>query len=127
MRQVVFNLVHNSLEAMEKTTGRNRTLLLRTELQGQDAIVVSVEDLRPGIDPKQLDGIFEAFVTTKPHGMGLGLAICRAIVERHGGQLSAVLDGKYGAKFTFALPVRYSYQERHRCALSHFDVIVCGC
>jgi signal transduction histidine kinase len=111
LRQVIFNLVHNSLEAMEKTTGRNRTLLLRTELQGRDAIVVAVEDSGPGIDPKRLDGIFEAFVTTKPHGMGLGLAICRAIVERHGGHLSAVSDGKYGAKFTFALPIRFSYQE----------------
>jgi signal transduction histidine kinase len=110
LRQVIFNLVHNSLEAMGKATGRSRTLLLRTELQGRDAIVVTVEDSGPGIDPKQLDEIFEAFVTTKPHGMGLGLAICRAIVERHGGQLSAMSDGKYGAKFTFALPLRFSYQ-----------------
>jgi signal transduction histidine kinase len=110
LRQVIFNLVHNSLEAMEKTTGRSRTLLLRTELQDRDAIVVTVEDSGPGIDPKQLDGIFEAFVTTKSHGMGLGLAICRAIVERHGGQLSAVSDGKYGAKFTFSLPIRFSNQ-----------------
>jgi signal transduction histidine kinase len=111
LRQVIFNLVHNSLEAMEKTTGRSRTLLLKTEVQGRDAIVVTVEDSGPGIDPKQLDGIFEAFVTTKSHGMGLGLAICRAIVERHGGQLSAVSDGKHGAKFTFALPIGFSYQE----------------
>ena len=110
LRQVIFNLVNNSLEAMEKTPERSRTLLLRTELQGRDAIVVTVEDLGPGIDPKQLDGIFEAFVTTKSHGMGLGLAICRAIVERHGGQLSAVSDGKHGAKFTFALPIRFSYE-----------------
>ena len=110
LRQVISNLVNNSLEAMEKTTGRSRTLLVRTQLQGRDAIVVTVEDLGPGIDPKQLDGIFEAFVTTKSHGMGLGLAICRAIIERHGGQLSAVSDGSYGAKFTFALPIRLSYQ-----------------
>ena len=110
LRQVVFNLVHNSLEAMEKMTGRTRTLLLRTEIHGRDAIAVTVEDSGPGIDPKQLDGIFEAFVTTKSRGMGLGLAICRAIVERHGGQLSAVSDGKYGAKFTFVLPIGYSYQ-----------------
>ncbi len=108
LRQVIFNLVHNSLEAMEKMTGRSRTLLLRTELQGSDAVVVTVEDSGPGIDPKLLDGIFEAFVTTKSHGMGLGLAICRAIVERHGGQLSAVSDGINGTKFTFALPIGFS-------------------
>ena len=111
LRQVIFNLVNNSLEAMEKATGRRRTLLVRTELKGRDAIAVTVEDSGPGIDPKRLDGIFEAFVTTKSHGMGLGLAICRAIVERHGGQLSAVSDGKHGAKFTFALPIGFSYQE----------------
>jgi signal transduction histidine kinase len=114
VRQVIFNLVHNSLEAMEKMTGRSRTLLLRTELQGRDAIVVTVEDSGPGIDPKRLDGIFEAFVTTKRHGMGLGLAICRAIAERHGGQLSAVSDGKSGAKFAFALPIRSSNEESAR-------------
>lgn len=108
LRQVIFNLVHNSLEAMENTTERSRILLLRTELQNSDAIVVTVEDSGPGIDPKQLDEIFEAFVTTKSQGMGLGLAICRAIVERHGGQLSAVSDGKHGAKFRFSLPVRFS-------------------
>jgi signal transduction histidine kinase len=111
LRQVIFNLVHNSLEAMEKATGRNRTLLLKTELQGRDTIDVTVEDSGPGIDPKQLDGIFEAFVTTKSHGMGLGLAICRAIVERHGGQLSVVSDGKHGAKFTFSLPLGSSTRE----------------
>jgi signal transduction histidine kinase len=107
LRQVIFNLVHNSLEAMEKMTGRSRTLLLRTELQGRDAIVVTVEDSGPGIDPKQMDGIFEAFVTTKSHGMGLGLAICRAIVDRHGGQLSAMSDGNYGAKFKIVLPIGF--------------------
>jgi signal transduction histidine kinase len=109
LRQVIFNLVHNSLEAMEKMTDQRRTLALRTELQGRDAIVVTVEDSGPGIDPNRLDGIFEAFVTTKQRGMGLGLAICRAIVERHGGQISADSDGISGAKFTFFLPIKLSY------------------
>jgi signal transduction histidine kinase len=65
-----------------------------------------VEDSGPGIDPAQLDGIFNAFVTTKKHGMGLGLAICRQIVEHHGGQLLAMSDGRNGAKFQVVLPVR---------------------
>ena len=58
----------------------------------------------PGIDPKQLDGIFDAFFTTKAHGMGLGLAICRMIIGRHGGQLTVASDGKRGALFQFVLP-----------------------
>jgi signal transduction histidine kinase len=59
-------------------------LRVRTERHGRDEIVVAVEDSGPGIDPKKLDGIFEPFVSTKPHGMGLGLAICRMIIDRRG-------------------------------------------
>jgi signal transduction histidine kinase len=82
-------LVNNALEAMDATIDRTRMLRVRTELRDRAAIVVSVQDSGPGIDPKQLDDIFGAFVTTKAHGMGLGLAICRMIIEHHGGQLSA--------------------------------------
>jgi signal transduction histidine kinase len=64
-----------------------------------------VQDSGPGIDPNQLDGIFDVFVTTKTEGMGLGLAICRMIIERHGGQLTASSDGKSGALFQFILPI----------------------
>jgi signal transduction histidine kinase len=67
--------------------------------------VVAVEDSGPGIDPGRLNNIFDAFVTTKANGMGLGLAICRMIVHRHGGQLSASSDGKTGARVQFVLPV----------------------
>ena len=104
LQQVVFNLVHNALEAMNATTDRSRVLRVRTELRGRDAIAVAVEDSGPGIDPKQLDGIFDAFFTTKAHGMGLGLAICRMIIGRHGGQLTVSSDGKRGALFQFVLP-----------------------
>ncbi len=104
LQQVVFNLVHNALEAMNTTTDRSRVLRVRTELRGRDAIAVAVEDSGPGIDPKQLDGIFDAFFTTKAHGMGLGLAICRMIIGRHGGQLTVASDGRRGALFQFVLP-----------------------
>ena len=104
LQQVIFNLVHNALEAMNTTTDRSRVLRVRTELRGRDAIAVAVEDSGPGIDPKQLDGIFDAFFTTKAHGMGLGLAICRMIIGRHGGQLTVSSDGKRGALFQFVLP-----------------------
>jgi signal transduction histidine kinase len=105
LRQVIFNLVHNALDAMAAVTDRSRVLRVRTELRGRDAIVVSVQDSGPGIDPNQLDGIFGAFVTTKTHGTGLGLAICRMIIDHHGGQLSASSDGKSGALFQFVLPI----------------------
>jgi len=73
---------------------------------GREAIAVAVEDSGPGIDPKRLDDIFGAFVTTKPHGMGLGLAICRMIIEHHGGELTASSDGKSGASLRFVLPIK---------------------
>jgi signal transduction histidine kinase len=103
LQQVVSNLVRNALEAMGTMTGR--VLRVRTGLGNQDTVVVSVEDTGPGIDPKQLDNIFGAFSTTKTHGMGLGLAICRMIIERHGGQLTASSDGRSGALFQFVLPI----------------------
>ena len=105
LRQVIFNLIRNAIESMDNTTGQDRVLRVMTTLDGHDAIVVAVEDSGPGISPKRLDSIFEPFITTKADGMGLGLAICRMIVERHGGRLSASSDGRSGARFQFVLPV----------------------
>jgi signal transduction histidine kinase len=108
LQEVIFNLVQNALEALDTTTNRSRVLRVRTELHGRHKIRVAVEDSGPGIDPKQLDRLFDAFVTTKAHGMGLGLAICRMIIERHGGQLSANSDGKSGTVFQFVLPTEFT-------------------
>ena len=105
LEEVIFNLVHNAIEAMGAATDRSRLLRVRTELNDNDAITVAVQDSGPGIDPKQIDGIFSAFFTTKPDGMGLGLAICRMIIEHHGGQLTASSDGKNGSLFQFDLPI----------------------
>jgi signal transduction histidine kinase len=105
LREVVFNLINNAVEAMVGTTNRSRMLRLRTEVCGRDEIVVSVEDSGPGIDPRQLEKVFNAFVSTKAHGTGLGLAICRMIVEGHGGRLTASSDAKGGALFKFMLPI----------------------
>ena len=104
LREVIFNLVYNALEAMDTTTDQSRVLQVTTELRGRDAIAVTVSDSGPGIAPQKLDSIFTAFLTTKSDGMGLGLAICRMIVEQHGGQLTASSDGKSGALFQFVLP-----------------------
>jgi PAS domain S-box-containing protein len=114
LRQVIFNLVHNAVESMDDATDRNRVLRVRTEPHGRDAIIVAVEDSGPGIDPDRLDSIFDPFITTKASGMGLGLAICRMIVERHGGNLSALSDGKNGARFQFVLPVEFAAATRSK-------------
>jgi signal transduction histidine kinase len=81
-----------------------RLVQLRTKRHGDDAITFEIKDSGPGIDPAELNSIFDAFFSTKSHGMGLGLAICRMIIERHGGRLSASSDGTNGAQFQFVLP-----------------------
>ena len=106
LQEIMINLCHNAIEAMATMTDQNRVLRIRTGRHGEKAIAVAVEDSGPGIDPKQLQGIFDAFVTTKAQGMGLGLAICRRIIESHGGQISALSDGKSGALFQFVLPIQ---------------------
>jgi signal transduction histidine kinase len=105
LQEVIYNLVRNATEAMENVTDRNRVLQVSTGLRDHETIVVAVQDSGPGIDPKRLDEIFNAFFTTKSQGTGLGLAICRMIIEHHGGQLIASSDGKNGALFQFVLPI----------------------
>src|ERR1700692_2574616 len=106
LRQVIFNLISNAIESMDNTMNRSRLLRVTTKSHDPDAIIVAVEDSGPGINPRRLDSVFDPFITTKPDGTGLGLAICRMIVERHGGKLSALSDGKNGARFRLVLPVR---------------------
>jgi signal transduction histidine kinase len=103
LQEVLLNLIFNAIEAMDGKYG-DRVLRLKTERREGDEIVIKVMDTGPGIDPKKLDNIFDAFVTTKPRGIGLGLAICRMIVERHGGQLLASSGREGGAEFDIILP-----------------------
>jgi signal transduction histidine kinase len=103
LHQLVYNLVHNAIEAMSETASRDRILEVRTSMGDRGAIVVEVLDTGPGIDPQQQANIFEPFVTTKPHGMGLGLAICRKIVERHDGRISASSVQPRGTNFRVQL------------------------
>jgi len=105
LRQVILILVDNAIEAMAAVRSRPRILRLRTERSGPGAVAVAVQDTGSGIDPTQAETIFDVFVTTKSEGMGLGLAICRMIIERHGGKLTASSDGKSGATFEFVLPI----------------------
>jgi signal transduction histidine kinase len=102
---VIINLVNNAIEAMGAIPARSRVLQIRTETDGEKSVTVSVEDTGPGIERDQLQRIFDAFITTKADGMGLGLAISRRIIEGHRGKLSASSDGKSGALFKIALPI----------------------
>jgi signal transduction histidine kinase len=110
LEEVIFNLIHNAIEAMDATTDRDRVLRVTTALNDRGAITVAVRDSGPGIDPRRLDNIFGVFFTTKSHGMGLGLAICRMIIEHHGGQLTASSDGKSGSLFQFVLPIEFAHE-----------------
>jgi signal transduction histidine kinase len=105
LQEVIANLVRNAIEAMSTTDADSRTLKVRTKPDGGNTIVLEVEDSGPGIDEARLERIFEAFVTTKSDGMGLGLAICRTIVERHGGRLASVPNRGKGGLFLVVLPV----------------------
>ena len=106
LQQVISNLIVNAIEAMETTPNRSRVLLVRSKLRDNKAVAVVVKDSGPGIDKNRLDSIFTTFVSTKRHGMGLGLglAISRMIIDYHSGKLTASSDGKEGATFQFLLP-----------------------
>lgn len=105
LQEVVTNLIRNAVEAMAATADRARVLTVRTEIHRKDAIRVAIDDSGPGIPQKQLNRMFGAFVSTKASGMGLGLAICKMIIERHGGEISALSDGRSGTTMQFILPI----------------------
>jgi PAS domain S-box-containing protein len=104
LQQVVLNLVLNAVEAMSSVDDPRRELSISTGRRGADEIMVAVRDAGPGIDPEHLERVFHSFYTTKPSGMGLGLAICRSIVDAHGGRLWAAANEPRGAVFQFSLP-----------------------
>jgi signal transduction histidine kinase len=106
LQQVILNLVMNAVEAMNATSEGARELLISTRKTEPDVVLVAVRDSGPGLAPATLDQLFDAFYTTKPGGLGLGLSICRSIIETHGGRLSAKANVPRGAIFEFSLPTR---------------------
>jgi two-component system sensor kinase FixL len=105
LQQVLLNLVVNALDAMkDRSTGSRRVVVHTTAAKGGD-VHVAVDDFGAGVPAEKLDQIFEPFVTTKPHGMGLGLAICRSIIQRHGGRIGTTNNAGGGATFWFSLPL----------------------
>jgi C4-dicarboxylate-specific signal transduction histidine kinase len=104
LQQVLLNLVLNAIEAMALSSDRPRVLQGDGERSGSDSVVVRVKDSGNGFDPAESHQLFDAFYTTKPNGLGLGLAISRSIIEAHGGRLTATHDPGEGTTFEFVLP-----------------------
>jgi C4-dicarboxylate-specific signal transduction histidine kinase len=105
LQQVLLNLILNAIEAMGSVDAGPRELLISTE-QDHTGVRVSVRDSGAGIDPEHLERVFEAFYTTKPSGVGMGLSICRSIINDYGGRLWAEANEPRGAAFRFTLPAQ---------------------
>jgi signal transduction histidine kinase len=104
VQQVLLNLVMNGIDAMQAVTERPRALRIRAQPHESGTVLVAVQDAGIGLDPQSLARLFEPFYTTKPAGLGMGLAISRSIIEAHGGKLWASANSRYGATFHFTLP-----------------------
>ena len=105
LQQVIMNLIINAIEAMSGVGKGSKALLISTGQEGWGGVLVSVRDSGPGLAVEDLDPLFDAFYTTKPGGMGMGLSICRSIIEAHGGRIWALRNVGPGATFQFILPV----------------------
>jgi PAS domain S-box-containing protein len=104
LQQVILNLIINGVEAMSGAGEGSRELLIGTGKAGSDGVLVAVRDSGSGLAPASFEHIFEAFYTTKPGGLGMGLSICRSIIEAHGGRLWATANVPQGAVFQFTVP-----------------------
>ena len=103
LQQVIINLVINAVQAMATITDRERVLFIRTQRQDSDQVLVAVEDAGVGIEPGKADRLFSAFYTTKPDGLGMGLSICRSIIDAHGGRVWASRNTGPGMTFQFTI------------------------
>jgi PAS domain S-box-containing protein len=105
LQQVIINLMMNGIEAMQSITDRPRELVIRSHQDETHRVLVTVTDSGVGISAENADRLFNAFFTTKSSGMGMGLSICRSIIEAHGGRMSAANNEGHGATFQFVLPL----------------------
>ena len=104
LQQVIINLVINAIQAMASVTDRPRRVLIRSHQHEPGQVLIAVVDSGIGIEPTHLNQLFTAFFTTKSSGMGMGLSICRSIIEAHGGQVVAANNPGRGATFQITLP-----------------------
>ncbi len=128
LQQVVLNLILNAVEAMGSVEAGTRELLISTEQNQAKEVLVAVRDSGPGIDPENLERVFEAFYTTKTSGMGMGLSICRSIIDAHGGRLWAGRNEPRGVVFQFTLPsteseLKDSLQAAHQAREPREDTV----
>ena len=105
LQQVILNLIVNAVQAMSSVSEGARDLLISTGTAESDRVLVAVRDSGPGLPPSSAERLFEAFYTTKADGMGMGLSICRSMIEAHGGRLWASANEPHGAVFQFTVPV----------------------
>ena len=106
LQQVILNLIINAIQAMSGIAEAPRELLITTGLAEASGVFVAVRDTGPGLAPATVERLFEAFYTTKPGGLGMGLSICRSIIEAHGGRLWAEANEPRGAVFQFLTPTQ---------------------
>jgi C4-dicarboxylate-specific signal transduction histidine kinase len=104
LQQVLLNLIMNGVEAMSAVTDHPKVLAITSEPAEPGGMLVAVEDAGTGLDPATTDRIFEPFFTTKPYGMGMGLSICRSIIDAHGGRFWVSAREPYGTVFRFTVP-----------------------
>lgn len=104
MQQVILNLIINAVEAMSGLSEGSRELLISADKAESGGVIVAVQDSGPGLAPESHERVFEAFYTTKPAGLGMGLSICRSIIEAHEGRLRATANVPRGTTFTLTLP-----------------------
>ena len=105
LQQVILNLIINAVEVMKGVSEDSRELLISTGHAEPDGVLVAVQDTGPLLAQANLERVFEAFYTTKPGGLGMGLSICRSIIEAHGGRLWVTANASQGATFQFTLPL----------------------
>ena len=106
LQQVVVNLAVNAMQAIAQAASTNRNIIIHTVAPDSASVRCSVEDSGPGIEPQHVTRLFDSFFTTKDAGMGMGLRICRSVIEAHGGRIAADNDSSQGgARFYFTLPV----------------------
>jgi signal transduction histidine kinase len=121
LQQLLVNLVVNGIEAMTRITPGMRLLRISTRRDASGNALVAVADSGPGLDPAIIDRVFDPLFSTKPHGMGMGLFICRSIVETHGGQIWATANLPQGARFQFSLPAQQGPRMGRRLIASASD------
>ena len=106
LQQVLMNLINNAVEAMSACASNDRLLQLKTEFLGSgDRVSLAVQDSGPGIDLERRSDLFKPLFSTKPGGMGLGLSICKSVIDAHGGSLNVTAGNPVGAVFTIILPL----------------------